>query len=32
MIALVLLGIICLFTLLTNGSGNDDARTGGALL
>ncbi len=32
MIALVLLGIICLFTLLTNGSGNDDVRTGGALL
>ena len=32
MIALVLLGIICLFTLLTNGSGEEDARTGGALL
>ncbi|MBR5344770.1 MAG: ABC transporter permease [Clostridia bacterium] len=31
MIALVLLGIICVFTLLTD-SGEDDARTGGALL
>ncbi len=32
MIALVLLGIICLFTLLTNGMEEGDARTGGALL
>ena len=31
MIALILLGIICLFTLLSNGS-EEDARTGGALL
>ena len=31
MIALVLLGIICIFTLLTDG-GEEDARTGGALL
>ena len=31
MIALVLLGIICVFTLLTD-SGEEDARTGGALL
>ena len=31
MIALVLLGIICIFTLLTD-SGEEDARTGGALL
>ena len=31
MIALLLLGIICAFTLLTD-SGKDDARTGGALL
>ena len=31
MIALVLLGIICIFTLLTD-SGDGDARTGGALL
>ena len=32
MIALVLLGIICIFTLLTNGTEKEDARTGGALL
>ena len=32
MIALVLLGIICLFTLLTGGMETEDARTGGALL
>ena len=32
MIALILLGIICLFTLLTNGDEAEDARTGGALL
>ena len=32
MIALVLLGIICAFTLLTNGKNDEDARTGGALL
>lgn len=32
MIALVLLALICLFTLLTNTLGEDDARTGGALL
>ncbi len=32
MIALVLLGIICLFTLLTDGSQDETARTGGALL
>lgn len=31
MIALILLGIICLFTLLTNGSGEENTR-GGALL
>ena len=31
MIALVLLGIICIFTLLTDGK-DEDARTGGALL
>ena len=32
MIALVLLGIICAFTLLTDGKNDEDARTGGALL
>ena len=32
MIALILLGIICLFTLLTNGMEDEDARAGGALL
>ncbi len=32
MIALVLLGIICVFTLATNGMDEEDARTGGALL
>ena len=32
MIALILLGIICVFTLLTNGMEQEDARTGGALL
>ena len=32
MIALILLGIICVFTLVTNGSQEDNARTGGALL
>ena len=32
MIALVLLGIICLFTLLTDGDQDENARTGGALL
>jgi len=32
MIALVLLGIICAFTLATNGLDEEDARTGGALL
>ncbi len=32
MIALVLLGVICIFTLLTNGTEKEDARTGGALL
>ncbi|MBR6404994.1 MAG: ABC transporter permease [Lachnospiraceae bacterium] len=32
MIALILLGIICVFTLLTNGLDQEDARTGGALL
>ena len=31
-VLLVLLGIICLFTLLTNGMEEGDARTGGALL
>ena len=32
MIALVLLGIICVFTLLTDGKEDETARTGGALL
>ncbi len=32
MIALILLGIICVFTLLTSGTENENARTGGALL
>ena len=32
MIALVLLGIICVFTLLTDGKEEEGARTGGALL
>ena len=32
MIALILLGIICIFTLLTNGVEDEDLRTGGALL
>ena len=32
MIALVLLGIICIFTLLTDNDDEEDARTGGALL
>jgi hypothetical protein len=32
MIALVLLGIICVFTLVTNGKEDTEARTGGALL
>ncbi len=32
MIALVLLAIICVFTLMTNGLEKEDARTGGALL
>ena len=32
MIALVLLGIICVFTLLTNGKEDENARTGGAIL
>ena len=32
MIALVLLGIICAFTLLTDGNEDEQARTGGALL
>ena len=32
MIALVLLGIICVFTLVTNGKEDAEARTGGALL
>jgi len=32
MIALVLLGIICIFTLLTDNKADEDARTGGALL
>ena len=32
MIALVLLGIICVFTLLTNGMDEENARTGGAVL
>ena len=32
MIALILLGIICLFTLLTNGMEDENARAGGALL
>lgn len=32
MIALVLLAIICIFSLVTNGKEDEDARTGGALL
>ena len=32
MIALVLLGIICVFSLITNGKEDEEARTGGALL
>ena len=32
MIGLVLLGIICVFTLLTNGKEDENARTGGAIL
>ena len=32
MIALVLLGIICVFTLVTNGKEDENARTGGAIL
>ena len=32
MIALILLAIICIFTLITNGKESGDARTGGALL
>jgi len=32
MIALVLLGILCVFTLITNGKEDEEAKTGGALL
>jgi spermidine/putrescine transport system permease protein len=32
MIALVLLGIICVFSLITNGKEDEEAKTGGALL